>query len=228
MEIYRRYMEIIRKCRLFDGISEPDILLIFEILAPRPESHKKGNVIFSPSDMRDEFGIVLEGMVFGERVDFTGERSVAGAIKKGGVFGELLAGAHGRRPSITVFAAEESLVLLFSFDRLLGGAVRNSPGYDRLIKNMFLIISGQYFAQSDRLYYLSRKSLRMKISAYLTDAAAFAGHGEFSIPFNRDELASYLCAERSALSRELSKMRSDGLIDYRGKNFRLLKRLETD
>ena len=86
---------------------------------------------------------------------------------------------------------------------------------------MFMIISGQYFASSDRLYYLSRKSLRLKISAYLTDTAA--GSDTFKIPFNRDELASYLCTDRSALSRELSRMRSDGLIDFKGKSFRLLK-----
>ena len=228
MELYSRHIDIIKACLLFDGISERNILDILGCMSPRFESYKKGEIIFFPSKINDEFGIVITGMVFGERVDFTGNRSVAGAISKKGVFGEILVSGQRKSPSITIYAAEDSHVLLLSFQQLLNGDTKNCAGYDRLIKNMFLIISEQYFAQNDRLYYLTRKTLRAKISAYLTDAASASDSDFFNIPYNRDELASYLCADRTALSRELSRMKAEGLIDYSQKSFKLMRELGPD
>lgn len=223
MEHYGIYKDTLKACRLFEGIPEKHISGMLTDLSPKLAKYRKGAIIFDPSGISDEFGIVLEGKVFGERVDFTGDRSVAGAIGKGGVFGEILVGGRRKITSITVYAAEDSVTLLFSYERLFCDGVISRPGYGSLIKNLLALIGDQYFTQSSRLYYLSRKTLRSKICAYLTDAADAAGSDSFEIPFNRDELASYLCAERSALSRELSRMRADDLIGYKGKSFRLKK-----
>ena len=67
----------------------------------------------------------------------------------------------------------------------------------------------------------SRRTLRQKLTAYLSDCAVRGGGYVFEIPFTREELASYLAADRSALSRELAAMRRDGLVDFSGRSFRL-------
>ena len=69
---------------------------------------------------------------------------------------------------------------------------------------------------------ISQKSLREKILTFLSLQAQMQGSGYFEIPMSRQELAEYLCADRSALSRELSGMKADGLLDYDRNTFRLL------
>ena len=74
-----------------------------------------------------------------------------------------------------------------------------------------------------RLAIMSRNGLRERILAYLTMQAAKRGTNTFTIPFSREELAAFLCVNRSALSHELSLMRQEGLLDFHKNNFSLLK-----
>ena len=50
------------------------------------------------------------------------------------------------------------------------------------------------------------------------------GNGEkvFEIPYSREEMAKFLCVDRCALSRELSKMKDDGILLYKKNRFELL------
>ena len=48
------------------------------------------------------------------------------------------------------------------------------------------------------------------------------GSREFTIPFNRQELADYLCVERSAMSATLGKLREEGILTFRKNFFHLL------
>ena len=45
------------------------------------------------------------------------------------------------------------------------------------------------------------------------------GGRDFDIPHNRQELAEYLCVDRSAMSSELSKMRAEGILDFQKNHF---------
>lgn len=69
---------------------------------------------------------------------------------------------------------------------------------------------------------ISKKTLREKILAYLSIQAQLQKSRYFEIPLGRVELAEYLCADRSAVTRELAKMKEHGLIDYDKNCFRIL------
>jgi CRP-like cAMP-binding protein len=58
--------------------------------------------------------------------------------------------------------------------------------------------------------------------AYLEYETRYLEEKKITIPFNRTDLANYLDADRSALTRELSRMREDGLIDFEKNTFVLL------
>lgn len=70
--------------------------------------------------------------------------------------------------------------------------------------------------------YLSKRTTREKLIAYLSDEAKYQNTGTVSLPFNRQELANFLSVERSAMSNELSKMRDEGLITFHKNHFTLL------
>ncbi|MBQ6721773.1 MAG: winged helix-turn-helix domain-containing protein [Clostridia bacterium] len=78
-------------------------------------------------------------------------------------------------------------------------------------------------SMNDRIQVLSRLTLRSKLTAYFTELAAAQGSNVIRLPMNREDTAAYIGTNRSALSRELSRMREEGLIDYRKNELRILR-----
>ena len=75
---------------------------------------------------------------------------------------------------------------------------------------------------SQKIEFISKRTTKEKLLAYLSLEAEKAGSNTFSIPYNRQELADYLSVDRSAMSAELCKLRDNGIIDF-NKNKFLLK-----
>ena len=84
------------------------------------------------------------------------------------------------------------------------------------------LVSDKYFLLSRRVDLLVLKSLRAKVCAYLLSEAEQQGSLTFSIPFSRIQLADYLNCDRSALSRELSLMQRDGLLETYRSSFKIM------
>ena len=138
----------------------------------------------------------------------------------GGVFGDVLSGSSLASP-VTVMASVPCEVLLIPYERLL--LSDGSPAHQQTLRNLVRTISDKYFSLSRRIDLLVMKSLRAKVAAYLLSEAARAHSLTFSIPFSRIQLADYLNCDRSALSRELSTMQKEGLIDTYRSSFKLLE-----
>jgi len=94
--------------------------------------------------------------------------------------------------------------------------------HHQLIENMVHIIANKNRDLMRKVEVISKKTLREKILAYLSIQAQLQDSRYFEIPLGRVELAEYLCADRSALTRELAKMKAEGLIDYDKNCFRIL------
>ena len=141
-------------------------------------------------------------------------------MEPGGVFGDVLSGSSLASP-VTVMASVPCEVLLIPYERLL--LSDGSPAHQQTLRNLVRTISDKYFSLSRRIDLLVLKSLRAKVCAYLLSEAERAGSLTFSIPFSRIQLADYLNCDRSALSRELSQMQRDGLLDTYKSSFKLLE-----
>ena len=96
------------------------------------------------------------------------------------------------------------------------------PFHHRLIENIVRPIGDKNVQLMQKIEVISKKTLREKILAYLQSQAPKDGSRCFTIPLGRLELADYLCADRSALTRELARMKADGLIWYEKNQFQLL------
>ena len=87
------------------------------------------------------------------------------------------------------------------------------PCHQQMLRNLVTILAGKNVAFSEKITCLSR---------YLSETAKKEKKRHFVIPFNRQELADYLCVDRSAMSAELSKLRREGVLDYKRSEFWLL------
>jgi len=195
---------------------------VLECLSPKLAEFKKEMTVLNHDYVPSEFGIVLSGSVYAERVDFSGRRTISGNVGIGGAFGEIIAVGLGRTCPVTVRASEDCVVLLFDYNRVSLTCENSCEGHRVLVRNLFKVIGRQYFDMADRLYCMSKRSLREKLIAYLSIYADKAGSRTFKTGMTRDALADYLGSDRSALCRELSKMKREGLVDYWRDGFKIL------
>ena len=210
--------EVFSTCSLFSGISNP-VELMLPIQATRRVYHD-GEIVISLGYPVEYFGIVLRGEIIGVTYDEDGEMSVLARHGKGNVVGEILACTQGAKSPVEVIAQGESELYLIKYDSLFSSDLSKNPEYTVFLKNLMKTISRQYFDLQKRSLYLRMISLRKKIITYLADYPHTKGEW-FEIRFSREELAGYLGVNRSALSRELSRMKNENIIDYNGKRFKI-------
>ena len=167
-------------------------------------------------------GIVLSGKVHIVREDYYGNRNIVAIVSPGEMFGEVFACAGTDLMPVSVFAEEISEIMFIDLRSITATCGQGCESHDVISRNLLRIVSEKNLILNRKIDFLSKRSTREKLLSYLSAQAKRTRSAEFSIPFNRQELADFLCVDRSAMSAELSKMSRDGLIRYEKSRFRLL------
>ena len=190
----------------------------------RSASYTKNAVIYRTGETVHEIGIVAKGSVNIENIDLWGNRSILSNIASGQVFAETY--ALCREPMmVDAVAAEECSVFFLDIKVLLDTGNTGRSWFDKLLRNLLDASTHKNLALSERIFFTSAKTIRGRLCTYLSAQAVKAGKTDFAIPFSRQQLADYLNLDRSALSKELGKMRSEGLIEFRKNIFKLKKQI---
>lgn len=212
--------EVLHSCALFAGIGEREGERLLTCLKAERQHFEKGAVIFHLGQPIPACALVLSGSVRAETVNAQGDHTLMALHGPGALVGDVLMATPGGTCPVYVLAAEPTAVLLLPFHRIMEGCAACCPAHTRLRENLIAEIAQKYWAQRRRLTYLSTASLRSRIAMYLLDRSA--GTAAFSLDLRREDMADYLCVNRSALSRELARMKGEGLLDYYRDTFRLL------
>ena len=143
-------------------------------------------------------------------------------MRKDELFGETFACGSDNLSVVTFMVSEDAKVLFMPFDRVMYSCTMACQFHHRLIENMVKIIADKNRDLMRKVDVVSKRTIREKLLAYLSIQAQVQDSRYFEIPLGRVELAEYLCVDRSALTRELAKMKEDGLIDYDKNCFRII------
>lgn len=204
---------------LFSGLSDQRIQAVLDSTGYTQKKYSAGDIIVHQGDAVHNIGIVTAGSATGKKYTANGEEIVVSVLTENKIFGDVLSGADGFASPVTVQARTDCTVLFINYEKLLYSP---HPQAHRILQNMIQNISLKYFAQNKRMEILMMKSVRSKVTAYLEWQRSAKGSRSFSIDMDRQLMADFLGVERSALSRELSRMKKDGLIDYHKNSFVLL------
>lgn len=207
---------------LFSGIKPADLKPMLECLGSYTRTYKKGEFISLSEESLKCVGLLLVGIVHMLKEDLWGNKSILALIKEGEIFGETFACGSKLATTVSFFAASDLRVLFLPFDRVIRSCSMACVFHHRLIENMLILIADKNVRLMEKIEITSKKTLREKIFTYLSLQAQHHNSKHFVISMGRLELADYLCADRSALTRELSNMKADGLIDYDKNAFQLL------
>lgn len=209
------------QCRLFrdlpPGVLERDILPLGKC---RPL--EKQAVLIAPGDRVDWFAVVLQGKVQISQIFSDGTSSLMEALGPGRTVGTDLICTRSRRAPYYAVAAGPLRILQFPGAPLLEPGALAEETRRILWRNLLTILSDDSLRKHYRLAILAQRGLRDRVLVYLTMQAERRGTCTFRVPFSREELAAFLCVNRSALSHELSRMEREGLIRFRKNEFTLL------
>ena len=209
---------LISKTILFQGCSEEDIRNMARHLDFRTAAYKKGEIILGAGSVVTDIGLVLSGSVQIAYTDLWGNKSILGITPAGGVFAESYACIPNEPMQVDAVANEDCDILFISVPKLFTPCpVCGSQ--NRLIRNLVMISAEKNLQLSRRSMHTSPKTIRGRLFSYFSQQVSAQGSSKIVIPFDRQQLADYLNLDRSALSKELGKMKNDGLIEYRKNTF---------
>ena len=208
---------------LFQGLEREEISEVLQKFHGLIKHFSKSDYIYLAGDCVENLCVVLDGTVQMIKEDIWGEKSIIANLGAGSVFAENFLGKLGDRSVVSYFVASDSEVLMLPLGRSLFDVNTNSKASQRLMFNIVSILADNNTRLIEKTEILCKKTLRSKILAYLEQEARNKQSHQFTIPFNRTDLANYLDADRSALTRELARMKDEGIIDYTKNTFTLLK-----
>lgn len=218
------FLSIIARSPLFHGIAADELEALLPCLDARQRSYPKGSAIFRVGDVISTMGIVLEGSVRLEKEDYWGNRSILASFGVGQSFGEVYACEAELPFDINAIAAEDAVVLLVDVRKITTMCSSSCAFHARLIRNLLGIIAKRTHALTRKIEHTAKRTTRDKLLSYLSEQAESAKSNRFSIPFDRQELADYLSVDRSAMCAELSRMKKDGIVDFRKNQFEIAQR----
>jgi len=211
--------EILQRSMLFRGLTGDEISAALDFLHAEVRKYKKGAGILHAGLTTDRMGLVLEGSVTIENNDMWGNRTILSHVGKGQFFAETYAYLPDEPLLVDVVANENCRILFLRTGSLHGSSYLSAPWLMAFVSNLLRISAHKNLTLSGRSFHTAPKTIRGRVMSYLNTVSLQMGSHEFDIPFDRQQLADYLNLERSALSKELGKMRRDGLISVRKNHF---------
>lgn len=217
-----KYIGTLKRTQLFSGVNENEISAMLNCLQAKLLTFQKGEYVFKQGEHIDKLTVLVDGKLLIQRNDFWGNRSIVNVVHVGEMFGEAYIAPESGSILNDVIAEQDSTIIFFDFQRILTVCPSVCRFHSIVIQNLFFAISEKNRKLVQKIGYMSNRTTRTKVLSYLSEEAKRQNSSHFSIPFNRQQLADFLCVDRSAMSNELCKMRDEGLIQFDKNKFTLL------
>ena len=205
---------------LFEKIENNEVLELLKCIGIKTRAFKKNAYILKAGSKIDFLGVMLDGNAVISKRDIN-NTSVIEKLKVNDIFGHNIVCCGETRCPYDIIAETSCEVLFLPFEKVITPCVNLCNYHLQLIKNIMKMISKRNSLLNDKIDIIGKKTTRDKIFALLNSYKT--AEGAFTIPYSRNEMAKFLCVDRSAMSRELCKMRDEGILKFHKNYFELLK-----
>ena len=205
---------LISQTALFRGYTPRETEQLLLGLRASTRRFPRDSAIYTAGKPVSNIGIVLSGSAQIENNDIWGNTSILTLVKPGEVFAEAYACVPDEPMMVDVIAVEDTEILFVNVPEIFRLASSGKNNYTRLIQNLVIISARKNLSLSRRIFHTSSKKIRGRLLSYLSYQAELQNSNRIEIPMNRQQLADYLSLDRSALSKELGRMKADGILDY--------------
>lgn len=206
-------IQLIKNNKLFENISDQDIQTILKCGNATVETYKENQVIFEKEDTVQKIGIVLHGELNLVSQKYNGTRVIVTTLEKNDLFGEALIFSSVRKSPYDLVSSGDSKALLIPYGVFVNMCKEVCSFHKQLISNMLTILSDKIIMLNSKMTILNAETLRGRIAVYLLSMNKKTKSLTFNMPMNRQDLAEFLNVTRPSLSRELSSMQKEGIIE---------------
>ena len=217
----KNYIHILKRTKLFAGVGDDEISAMLSCLGARLYNYKKGEYVLRQGEHLSDIIVLVEGNLHIQKDDYWGNRSILGQVDVGEMFGEAYVAPESGALLNDVVATENSTVIFFDVRKVITTCSSGCRFHSVIVQNMFFAISDKNRKLVQKLGHMSKRTTREKLISYLSEESKKQNSSNFTIPFNRQQLADFLSVDRSAMSNELCKMRDEGLIEFDKNYFKL-------
>ncbi|MGB4659669.1 MAG: Crp/Fnr family transcriptional regulator [Mobilitalea sp.] len=223
-ENMEKYYPAIKECVLFRRISEKDLPLLLKCLNAQVKSFQEEEYIFFAGDEVHTVGIVLSGVIEIMKESLAGNKHIVAFLEKSDMFAEGIVCTAKNISPVTVRVNKEAKILFVPYEKVINTCGNSCMFHIDLIQNMMMVLGEKNVKLNQKLELLTLKGMREKIASYLLNESLERKSNMFQVVLNRTELADYLNVSRTAMSRELARMKDEGLIDFYGNSFKLINK----
>lgn len=215
-------IKVIKKNPLFYNMNEDEIKYLLQCSNATVKNYRDNQVLFEKDQKVKKLGIVIEGELNLESRKYNGNRVIVTTLEKNDLFGEALIYASGGNSPYDLVSSGNSKVLLMPY-RIFSNMCSNSCSYHaQLIKNMLTILSDKIVMLNNKMSILNAETLKGRIAVYLLSLQKNSNKMIFDMPMKRQELAEFLNVKRPSLSREISNMQKDKIIEVYRSSVKIL------
>lgn len=203
-------MEITKSC-LFYNISEEDQASMMHCFNTFEKKYNTGEIICFFDEDDKGIGIIESGKACVVHCLPNGSQTILEYLTEGDIFGQLFY-FHSLKENISVEASSSCTVRFIDYDHIIKRCSKACPHHSQLVNNVLCMISDKTQSVCEHLEILSQRSIRDRLICYFEITSAKNNSKTFEIPFTMSALADYLSIDRSAMSRELGKMKDEGIL----------------
>ena len=205
---------------IFNGITKKDKNKLLKELESEKLFFEKNSSLLSKINLTNLIGIVESGSAQIIRTDYNGNKMIVLDLKEGSIFG--LKFSLLNNDEYDIITKEDSSFIFIDYDYILKINQKRSIYYQKFLINLLNNFSSMVYFQNERINILTRKTTREKLLEYFNGESKKAFSKVFYLPYNLTELAEYLSIDRSAMMREIKRLKDDKIIDSSGNKIRLL------
>ncbi len=216
-----KYYSILQQCGMFNGIQPRKYKEVLNCLNANVRTYPHGAHIVEIGEQSSSTGVVLDGTMEEFMYDENGNQVSICRFSKGQVFGAELACTGLATSPVCLRAGSDCTILQLDFAALVSQKTLGCPCRMQVTANLMQDMAQQLLFFNTKVRILAQKRLRDRLKIYLQTLTPDANNC-YTLPYTRTELADFLCVDRSALSRELCRMRDEGILDFSGAKIHLL------
>lgn len=214
---------------LFKGIEREDCRRMIDCFNAEIKHFKSGGRIMDYSDNPDKLGIVLNGTAVMVRYDINGVRSIMESLEEQNIFGVYFTFTASQRSSVEIIAETECEVMFVRRSEITKRCENACQCHSRVVENLLELMSEKAISLNERIEVLSQRTIEDKLISCLSIIEEKTPKGKTpQIPFSTTALSDYLCVNRSALQREITRLKRTGVLTISKRKFKLIRNLDSD
>lgn len=226
MKNINEIIEKIKQNEFFKCIDDAKIEIIISELSHVFRKYSKGQIIANEGDVCKSLGLVLEGVVEVQRIYSSGKQIVLKRMGEGEVFGEAIVFSETNEYPATIIASSDCMLLYLKKDDIIKLCLNE----EIILNNFITLLSNKIFILNRKIKTISFKTIRQKVVNFILEQSKNQNDIILKLKISKEQIASLLGIPRPSLSRELMKLRDDGLIEFDRNNIKIMdiERLEEE